>query len=99
MKCFSKHIMVAANVALSIFLLSCQSSTGEKQVAKNDSAISCEGNLPSRYGTVTNDTSDVKPGEGSSEGMIFISGGEFVMGATDEEGRPDEYPAHKVKGE
>ena len=97
MRWLGKHILFAATVALSIFLLSCESSTGEKQVAKNDSAISCESNLPSRYGTLTNDTSNVKPGEGSSEGMIFIPGGEFVMGATDEEGRPDEYPAHKVK--
>lgn len=33
----------------------------------------------------------------SHEGMVFIEGNTFLMGATDDEGRPDEYPAHKVK--
>ena len=96
MKWFIKHIALVATVALSLLLLSCKSSTGETQVAKHDSAISCESNLPSRYGTVTNDTSNVKRGEGSTEGMIFIAGGEFIMGATDEEGRTDEYPSENV---
>ena len=29
--------------------------------------------------------------------MIWIEGGDFSMGALDQEGRPDEYPDHKVK--
>ncbi|MEH7889625.1 formylglycine-generating enzyme family protein [Elizabethkingia meningoseptica] len=31
------------------------------------------------------------------KGMVFIKGGEYFMGASDERGRPDEYPRHKVK--
>lgn len=33
----------------------------------------------------------------SHEDMIWIPGGTFVMGAEDQEGRPDEYPAHNVE--
>ncbi len=29
--------------------------------------------------------------------MKWIAGGEFLLGASDEEGRPDEYPQHRVK--
>lgn len=32
----------------------------------------------------------------SHDEMVWIPGGTFVMGAEDQEGRPDEYPAHKV---
>src|SRR5699024_8977778 len=28
---------------------------------------------------------------------VFIEGGVFLMGATDDDGRADEYPAHRVK--
>ena len=31
------------------------------------------------------------------EGMVWIAGGEFMMGANDDEGREDEYPQHRVK--
>jgi formylglycine-generating enzyme required for sulfatase activity len=33
----------------------------------------------------------------SHAGMVWISGGEYVMGCSDQAGRPDEYPAHRVK--
>lgn len=33
----------------------------------------------------------------SHENMVYIEGGAFLMGATDNEGRRDEYPAHKVE--
>ncbi|MBX6361575.1 MAG: formylglycine-generating enzyme family protein, partial [Acidobacterium ailaaui] len=33
----------------------------------------------------------------SHKGMVWIPGGTFMMGATDKEGRLDEYPAHLVK--
>ncbi len=38
----------------------------------------------------------IQPLEKSSvEGMIRINGGEYAMGATDTQARPDEYPVHK----
>ncbi len=45
----------------------------------------------------TGESADIAQGEASHEGMVWIEGGTFTMGATDNEGRPDEYPAHEVK--
>src|SRR5699024_6298629 len=33
----------------------------------------------------------------SYEGMVEIKGGKFMMGASDDDGRPDEYPPHEVE--
>ena len=38
----------------------------------------------------------VKRGTDATEGMVWIPGGEFMMGADNEQARPDEYPKHKV---
>lgn len=38
----------------------------------------------------------IPSGKVSHENMAWIPGGTFEMGATDREGRPDEYPAHQV---
>ncbi|MBL7743201.1 MAG: formylglycine-generating enzyme family protein [Chitinophagaceae bacterium] len=76
-------------------LASCNTQS-DPAVNHTDSMIACESNLPSRFASDA-DTSMIIPGEGSSEGMMKIPGGEFMMGASDNEGRPDEYPQHKVK--
>lgn len=47
--------------------------------------------------TANNNLSTILQGKVSHNGMVWIAGGEFVMGATDGEGRPDEYPSHEVK--
>lgn len=62
----------------------------------SDSTICCGGELTKRPVAV-NDSSAIKPGTVSHEGMVYIEGGEFMMGAADNEGRPDEYPQHKVR--
>jgi formylglycine-generating enzyme required for sulfatase activity len=76
-------------------IVSC-SSGGSTKNSQQDSTIACESNLPSRFSPGT-DTSSIIPGESSAEGMVKIPAGEFMMGASDDEGRPDEYPQHKVK--
>ncbi len=63
--------------------------------AKADS-MSCESSLPSRF-SVSNTTQLTNTSPLSYKGMVRIPGGEFSMGASDDEGRPDEYPQHKVK--
>ena len=81
---------------LPIFYLACNSSNNKTEKISSDSAISCEGNLPSRSSSAM-DTIKITPMKLSHEGMVFIDGGEYMMGAGDNEGRPDEYPQHKVK--
>ena len=74
---------------------SCNQRGGETTSSKSDSAIACVDSMPARVVGVT-DTSQIKPGKLSKEGMVCIPGGEFMMVATDDEGRPDEYPTRKV---
>jgi formylglycine-generating enzyme len=79
-------------------LLNACNSTQETNVAhQDDSLMSCENNMPSRFGRSASAGQDVTAGTFSKEGMVYIQGGEFLMGAADNEGRVDEYPQHKVK--
>jgi len=66
-------------------------------VNRTDSIIACENNLPARFVLNSPDSIFSSDTRGSTEGMIWINGDVFLMGATDNEGRPDEYPSHKVK--
>ncbi|MBB6610581.1 formylglycine-generating enzyme family protein [Pontibacter sp. Tf4] len=84
----------------SVFCLavSCQqeSTPEEKTFLADEAPASCHENLPSRFtGTAT--PVPVKRGKVSHEGMVWIEGGTFYMGAADTEGRQDEYPLHQVK--
>lgn len=47
----------------------------------------CSSTLPSRYGINSS----------SPPGMVWIPGGEFMMGSDNKESKPDEKPLHKVK--
>lgn len=90
----------AAYILLYVMILietgSCSSESNTGSTAK-DSMISCEQNLPSRLSVKNIDSLIVAGETGSTEGMVWIKGGEYMMGAADGEGRPDEYPQHKVK--
>lgn len=46
---------------------------------------------------LTSACSLLSPYDAKSDGMVFIKGGEFVMGAEDQNARPDERPLHTVK--
>lgn len=61
-------------------------------------SMSCSSNLPNRYGALpTTAPLDTEGSPVSRAGMKFIPTGTFTMGASDQEGRKDEYPAHQVK--
>ncbi|HQW84976.1 MAG TPA: formylglycine-generating enzyme family protein [Ferruginibacter sp.] len=64
--------------------------------AIQSNTVYCEAKLPTRFSTQINNSA-IKQGENSIKGMIKIPSGEFMMGASDDEGRPDEYPQHVVK--
>lgn len=61
-----------------------------------DSVICCGGETPQRIVPAA-DTSRIIPVALSHEGMVYITGGEFMMGAADKNGRPDEYPLHQIE--
>ena len=80
---------------LSLFILgACQNE--KKAVVKADSVVSCESNLPSRFGASMDNTL-IKVGKVNHSEMVYIPAGTFLMGASDREGHPDEYPQHTVK--
>ncbi len=79
-----------------ILMLSCKQQVSSVAV-NQDSLAHCATNLPSRFGASPIIDSSIKQsGNASHEGMVWIEGGNYLMGAQDQEGRADEYPAHKV---
>ena len=91
-----KSILYILIVTSSVFF-GCNNATEQTNIENKDSALSCEMNLPSRFTSPTNDSANITAGEVSHDGMIFIDGGTFLMGAADKEGRADEYPQHQVQ--
>ena len=97
--------MLTSAKPVSLFLCSalCLTSSCQQEKAREEKATAvtgepafCHESLPSRFAG-TGKTSPVKRNPVSHEGMIWIEGGTFRMGAADTEGRPDEYPLHPVK--
>jgi formylglycine-generating enzyme required for sulfatase activity len=71
------------------------------KVQKED-VVSCHENMPSRLSATGNkvaDTFSENTTTASRVNMKLVKGGEFVMGSSDESGRDDEFPAHKVRVE
>ncbi len=85
-------------ITIVLILIQCKGKNNNTSTAitAHDSTVSCEANMPSRFAAFP-DTFSVKTVAGSTKGMVKIPAGEFMMGASDDEGRPDEYPQHKVK--
>ena len=68
--------------------------------APDTSSSSCHQNMPQRFGAaaVLTPPGSVRDTAAASHlDMRYIPGGTFTMGATDNQGRADEYPAHQVK--
>lgn len=93
-------------VILPLFAVLLAASCYQKN-ARNEPAASaadfdsgyCNASLPKRFGVIKGVDSlneDDRQIKVSLVGMAFIPAGNFVMGAADEEGRADEYPAHEV---
>ncbi|SDE58587.1 Formylglycine-generating enzyme, required for sulfatase activity, contains SUMF1/FGE domain [Mucilaginibacter pineti] len=61
--------------------------------------VCCESNIPSRFPSPAGNkmeplaSGQVKQGH---EGMVFVKGGSFAMGADNKQAAADEYPKHKV---
>jgi formylglycine-generating enzyme required for sulfatase activity len=96
-----KPISIYASVAM-LMLIACnqQQPYQGKYSSVEDSLLHCSSNLPSRFGPAAGaDTAMVngQPDSVSHEGMVWIPGGTYMMGARDQDGREDEYPQHQVK--
>jgi formylglycine-generating enzyme required for sulfatase activity len=90
-----KQIKFLAWAPFALFACNNSSTTGKGEANTDSSAMACVAQLPSRLAGMQ--SVDSLPVAGSGfEGMKWIPGGEFLLGATDNEGRPDEYPQHPV---
>lgn len=88
-------------------ILSCtlnsQPVTAAKEEAaktEKDTVLSCCRKLPGRFSAKQQTGTGASPeatGISSHGGMVWIKGGEYLMGSSNEGGRTDEYPRHKVK--
>jgi formylglycine-generating enzyme len=74
----------------------CQQATVTEQVGKQDSLMSCHAQLPNRLAVNTAAVIVSSVDSISYTGMVHIPNGDFLMGAADKDGRPDEYPRHSV---
>lgn len=69
----------------------------QTDTAKKDSAISCHSGIPPRFHTVADTSQTINPsGNSGTDGMAWISGGTYMMGADNNQAGKDEYPKHKV---
>ncbi len=111
--CCMKSKVITLLAGGAVWLAACQSSPGkqensaDKQQKAADSNLHCTSNIPARYPLKFSpadlnhsvpDSQASKTGTvASTEGIVSIPGGEFLMGAADKEGRTDEYPRHRVR--
>jgi len=84
--------LVIAGISL---LSSCGSNNNNKITEKPDDTISCHTGIPSRFST-SDTTNNIAVNDIGYEGMKLIPGGEFEMGADNNQASSDEYPKHKV---
>ena len=88
-------IFLMTAVACAFF--ACKNKTAdESQKGTEDSVSCCSSNLPKRFASKA-DTAISTGKLTSHDGMVWIAGGTFKMGAVNNEGRRDEYPQHEVK--
>jgi formylglycine-generating enzyme required for sulfatase activity len=83
-------------IALPVFF-SCNNSPANKisENAKSDSSMSCM-KVPARFANTRIDSVVKFNGDTSVAGMVYIKGGDFMMGGDNNQASADEYPKHKV---
>jgi formylglycine-generating enzyme len=83
-------------LAILMFGTSCNNSRA-LPFPGQDSVIACSEGLAPAYKNIITDNNIQPSTNPSTEGMIWIEGASFLMGAADREGREDEYPQHGVR--
>lgn len=96
-----RHLFSYLLLATILGLQACNSGAPDvaataAQPADTTSTASCHTGLPARFASSAAEA-DFESKDVSHEGMVWIEGGTYRMGASDAEGRPDEYPQHTVK--
>ena len=78
-------------------VISCQeTSVKTVESQQKDTAASCM-QVPSRFPASGSSSDSISRQHGVDSGMVLIPGGEFEMGADNDQASEDEYPKHKVR--
>ncbi len=80
----------------SLFACNNNSKKTNSIAGNKDTSTSCM-MVPSRFANASVDSSLQFSGDTSTEGMILIKGGTFMMGGDNSQASTDEYPKHKVE--
>ncbi|MCZ4243574.1 formylglycine-generating enzyme family protein [Pedobacter punctiformis] len=87
---------------ISATLCSCKQQKGTSTVtdAKHEFnkkvALCCESNIPSRFKPALAAANDIKTTNSNHENMVWVNGGDLMMGGDNKQASADEYPKHKV---
>jgi sulfatase modifying factor 1 len=90
MKFFNKVMLL---VSLGTVSLNCQTRQTAAEKTADSLAQCIADGMPSRASAILASQNKIVEGKGSTEGMVLIKGGEFLMGADE---FPDSRPMHKV---
>lgn len=92
-----KRKSVLVGVCSLLFILACNDSS-QNNLAKKEDSVSCM-KTPSRFATAggTGGAPIAFSGDSTTEGMVYIPGGTFLMGGDNSQASADEYPKHSVK--
>lgn len=70
----------------------------KKEIKKEEPKVCCTTKIPNRFATKSKSVDSIENNLAQDhEGMVWIEGGTFEMGADNEQGRRDELPKHQVK--
>ena len=84
------------SMCLMLSFISCNEPATKIVLQKKDT-ISCMA-IPSRFGAIATETSGLaRSEENNTSNMVYISGGEFMMGGDNNQASADEFPKHKVR--
>lgn len=90
-------------ILFAICISSCKTNENPTIIAdsitqhKDTSSISCHSNIPSRFGAVADSTQNFMASKNAStDGMVSIPAGTYMMGADDNQALDDEFPKHQV---
>ena len=95
---------IAGILCVATLFLACNNSANQTAAAlqadslKRDSLkLCCESNIPSRFALAKDSSQTINTtAPNSTDGMVWIKGGTFMMGADNNQASRDEYPKHSV---
>jgi formylglycine-generating enzyme required for sulfatase activity len=75
-----------------------QQAAGGEEITASSTAdtADCHSGVPDRFPVQKASQTDIPEGTANTAGMVWIPGGNFLMGADNEQARADEFPKHSV---